>query len=55
MCLFGGSIDRVRVNLRSKNSYTVRLSVLPKTRAEVDLSGDWCNTLSGSKFLLQND
>ena len=29
--------------------------MLPKTHAEVDLSGDWLNTPSESRFLLQND
>ena len=32
-----------------------RLPLLPKTRAEIDLTGDWVNTLSGERFLLQNE
>ena len=31
------------------------LPLLPKTRAEIDLTGDWVNTLSGERFLLQNE
>ena len=32
-----------------------RLHPLPKTRAEIDLTGDWVNTLSGERFLLGNE
>ena len=32
-----------------------RLPPLPKTRAEIDLTGDWVNSLSGERFLLRNE
>ena len=32
-----------------------RLPPLPKTRTEINLTGDWVNTLSGERFLLRNE
>ena len=32
-----------------------RLHPLSKTRAEIDLTGDWVNTLSGERYLLGNE
>ncbi len=32
-----------------------RLPPMPSTRADLDLSGEWCTTLDGEKFVLAND
>ena len=28
---------------------------MPRTRADFDLSGEWCKTVSGENFILAND